>query len=336
MASQQQGPPRAPSPPRHEPPRQYQDSQPQRPPPPPHRGLSTSPKGPQPGPAPFHQGPLHHPQQLPPQHASSQQGPLEPSRSAYGPQSSNAASSSNGMPGSASHTPLPPYPRQPELQPEIRPLVNHPAPSSSGPRTPFEHHPHAAPSIASGAPPPSSAQTAADAAARERDERPGSTAPPKRVREWDDDPAGLKKPSTEEARSRLDEIKMHRPSPPDKMATPPNRSPSELRRMDDQRPTSAYRPSEATHHVPALPSMHSMTQPSPSASVIPQDEQRAPPPLPSAPQPPPVYEPAARKMEVDENYDDSGDDRSATKQESQRNSPRAPAPAAAGAMEGPA
>ncbi|KAK5175205.1 glucose repression mediator protein [Saxophila tyrrhenica] len=331
-----QGPPRAPSPPRHEPSRPFQEQQPQRPPPPPHRGLSTSPKGPQSGPAQFHQGPQHHGQQLPPQ----QQGPLDPHRQGYGPQHGNGPSSSNGMPGSASHTPLPPYARQPEMQPEIRPLVNHPARSPgglgtpAGQRTPFEYHAHGAPNIASGAPPPTSAQTAADAAAdaggREREERPGSTAPPKRVREWDDDPAGMKKPSTDEARSRLDEIKMHRSSPPDKMATPPNRSPSELRRMDDQRPTSGYHPSEATHHLPALPSMHSIAQPAPTGSAPPQEEQRAPPP---PPQPQPVYEPAARKMDVDENYDDSGDDRSATKQESQRNSPRAQAPPAGGAIE---
>jgi general transcriptional corepressor CYC8 len=127
-----------------------------------------------------------------------------------------------------------------------------------------------------------------------------------------------KKPSTEENRSRLDEIKMYRPSPPDKMATPPNRSPSELRRIEEPRPTSAYHPSEAAHHPPALPSMQHIAQPSPRASAPPQEEHRAPPP----PQPAPVYEPAARKMDVDEDYNDSGDDKSATKQESQRNSPK--------------
>jgi general transcriptional corepressor CYC8 len=252
----------------------------------------------------------------------------------YGPPAPNGAPSSNGMPGSASQTPLPSYARQPDQQqPEIRPLVNHPGTSSGGPRTPFEHHAQAAPGIASGAPAPSSAQTAADAAARERDDRPPSAAPPKRMREWEDEPSSSKKPSTDESRSRLDEIKMHRSSPPEKMATPPNHSPSELRRLDDQRPTSAYHPSEAAHHPPSLPSMQSITQPSPSASAPPQEEQRAPPP---APPPAPVYEPAARKMDVDENYDDSGDDKSATKQESQRSSPKAgngAAPAAVVAAE---
>ena len=224
------------------------------------------------------------------------------------------------MPGSVNQAALSSFGRQPEQQPEIRPLVNQPVPSPGGqyPRPAYEHHPNAAPNIASGAPPPSAAQTAADAAARERDERPSSTAPPKRPREWDEDPNAVKKLSTDESRSRLDEIKMHRGSPTEAMGTPPNRSPSELRRTDEQRPMSAYHPSDAAHHPPALPPMHSITQPSPSTSTAPQEDQRAPLP---PPQPAPVYEPAARKMDVDENYDDSGDDRSATKQESQRNSP---------------
>ena len=148
------------------------------------------------------------------------------------------------------------------------------------------------------------------------------------MREWEDDPSGIKKHSTEEGRFRLDQIKMDRPSPTEKMGTPPNRSPSELRRMDEARPTSAYHPSEAAHHLPSLPSMQTITQPSPRASAPPQEEHRAPPP------PAPVYEPAARKMDVDENYDDSGDDKSVTKQESQRNSPRpangGPTPSASG------
>jgi hypothetical protein len=155
-----------------------------------------------------------------------------------------------------------------------------------------------------------------------------------------------KKPTTEEGRSRLDEIKVQRHSPSNnKLGTPPIRSPSELRRAEE-RPASAYHPSEAAHHPPALPSMASLTQPA-RMSAPPMEEQRAPPPpltkppqsqasgqsnpppqsqsVPPQPQATPVYEPAARKMEVDENYDDSGDEdkRSATKQESRRNSPRA-------------
>jgi glucose repression mediator protein len=181
------------------------------------------------------------------------------------------------------------------------------------------------PQIAGGAPPPSNAQYAADAAARERDERPSSTAP-KRIREWEEDQS-VKRPATDETRTRLDEIKLQRQSPqPLKVSTPPNRSPSEMRRMDEQRPSSTYHPSEAAHHPPAppapqsLPSMQTINQPSPPRmSAAPrEEEQRAPPP-----QPTPVYEPAARKMEIDDNYDDSGDDdKRSTKQESRRGSPK--------------
>lgn len=121
--------------------------------------------------------------------------------------------------------------------------------------------------------------------------------------EWDEDPnaATQKKPSTEETRSRLDEIKMQRP--PSSPSTP------------------AYHPSEVAHHPPAgtaaLPGVQSITQ--------------------SPRTPPVVYEPAARKMEVDENYDDSGDDgQSATKQESRRGSPKSiPAAAAVAATTAP-
>ncbi|KAK4540645.1 hypothetical protein LTR36_008976 [Oleoguttula mirabilis] len=338
---QQQQPSRQPSPPRQEMPR-FQEH-PQRPPPPSHRGLSPSePKGIQSAvAAPYQSGPPHQPQQQPmPPHqmAQHQLQPMvqqEPPRGPYGMPSS-VPPPANGMPTSANHTPLPPYARQPEPMqhhPEIRPLVNQTGPSTPRgqyARTPYDHHPNAAPGIASGAPAPSAAQSAADAAQREREERPSSTAPTKRPHEWEDERSmgSQKKLSTEESRSRLDEIKMRRPSPPEKMATPPHRSPSELRRMEDPRPMSVYHPSEAAHHLPSLPSMQSITQQPSAMSAPPQEEHRAPPP----PQPTPVYEPAARKMDVDENYDDSGDDKSATKQESRRSSPKAmnggPAPVA--------
>jgi general transcriptional corepressor CYC8 len=67
--------------------------------------------------------------------------------------------------------------------------------------------------------------------------------------------------------------------------------------------------------------MQTIAQPSPRTSAPPQEEHRAPPPPQPQPQPVPVYEPAARKMDVDENYDDSADDKSA-KHESQRSSPK--------------
>lgn len=311
---------RGPSPPRQETLRPYQE--PQRPLPPAHRGLSPSPKNQQSTP---HQSAAAtmppHPGFGTPGHPQ-QQAPA-PGQPLFG---QSGGPPPNGVPPPTSHTPVPPFNRQQSPRPEIRPIVNNPAPSPGGgfPRTPYEHHASSGmPQIASGAPPPSNAQFAADAAAREREERPSSTAPPKRIREWEDDQS-VKRPATDESRSRLDEIKLQRQSPqPLKVSTPPNRSPSELRRLDEQRPSSTYHPSEAAHHPPAppsLPSMQTIAQPSPSrASAPPQEEQRPAPPPPAAP----VYEPAARKMEVDENYDDSGDDdKRSAKHESRRSSPK--------------
>lgn len=335
---QAQGVARQPSP-RPDLPR-YQEH-PQRPPPPPHRGLSPTSKPPQSGPAPY-QPAAPHPgmQGLPSQQLQAHLPQQEAPRPIYGPPPpSSGPPTQNGVPGSTTHTPMPQYARQTEPQPEIRPIVTNAAPSPGGhyARTPFEHHANpAAPSIASGAPPPTSAPTAADAAARERDDTASSVTSSKRHRDWDEESSMsvTKKATTDESRSRLDEIKMQRPSPPQKVATPPNRSPPETRRMEEPRPASAYRPSEAAHHPPSLPPMQSIAQPSPRMSAAPQEEHRAPPPptpapaATPAPPPPaaaaaPVYEPAARKMDVDENYDDSGDDKSAVaKTESKRSSPR--------------
>ena len=336
MASRQPSPPRDPM-------RPYQE--PQRPPPPAHRGLSPSPKNQHS--TPYQPAPLNQLPQHPPYGAHQGPPPQLPMQGAppFGGPPSSVPPPPNGMQAPAGQGPMPPYTRQSSPRPEIRPLMNTapPTPGGTFPRTPYEHHANPiTPQIANGAPPPSNAQYAADAAAREREERPGSTAP-KRIREWEEDQS-VKKPATEEARSRLDEIKMNRQSPPHKVATPPNRSPTELRRLEENRPPSTYRPSEASHHPSSLPSMHTISQQQPAqpmasqqpvqppqqpspprASAPPQEEHRAPPPSvqPVAPQQAPVYEPAARKMEMDENYDDSGDDdKRSAKQESRRNSPK--------------
>ncbi|KAK6436946.1 glucose repression mediator protein [Oleoguttula sp. CCFEE 5521] len=327
-----QGPPqqppmqsRQPSPPRAEPIRSYQE--PQRQPPPAHRGHSPSPKNQHS--TPFQQGPLSGP----PQHMQGYGMHQEPSHGGppFGPPV-NAGPPPNGMQSSQGPPPLSGYGRQPSPRPEVRGIITSAAPSPGGtyPRTPYEHHANATPQIASGAPPPLNAQYASDAAMRDREERPGS-AVPKRIREWEDDPSSSanKKPATDEARSRLEDIKMHRQSPPHNISTPPMHSPSELRRLDEARPSSAYHPSEAAHHAPVLPSMHSLPAPPVQEvrkSAPPQDEHHAPPPPPPAAAPvplPQVYEPAARKIEVDENYDDSGDEKRSTKMESRRASPKA-------------
>lgn len=309
-----QGPPtqppalqqRQPSPPRQD----LRYREPQRPPPPAHRGLSPSPKGQQSTPAAYgashHQPPMHHAH---PQHQPVLQNKpyAHPIQQAPPPQ-------------------VPTYARQPSPRSEVRPLMGTPAASTNNnqyPRMSYDHQ-HT-PSSGSNGPVHHQAEPL-----RDREERTSSVAP-KRVREWEDEHHnGIKKHSTDDARSRLDEIKMHRPSPPQKLATPPNHSPSELRRTEEMpQPPSTYRPSEAAHHPPpAQPILAPVTQTSPPRSVAPQEEASAPAPPPqstiAATPTPAVYEPAARKMEVDENYDDSGDDekRSSTKHESRRGSPR--------------
>ncbi len=109
----------------------------------------------------------------------------------------------------------------------------------------------------------------------------------------------------------------------------------DMRRAEEQRHTNeSYHPSEAAHHHPAASAMPNhlppMQQgPSPMQNIL----HDGPPPGPAAPKdyaqderqrmdhpppihPPPIHPPppateperAARKMDVDENYDDSGED----------------------------
>ena len=137
-----------------------------------------------------------------------------------------------------------------------------------------------------------------------------------------------------------------RNSPGDRKPASPGRSPGELRRQEDQRRANEhYHPSEAAHHPPSLPSMHpgpgQQMQQSPHMGAPmsgPPSATSGGPPLPgsnvgvpSQVQTPtkeerdrdlmgrerdgPVpgsrrdlHEPAARKMEVDEDYDDDGED----------------------------
>jgi general transcriptional corepressor CYC8 len=117
-------------------------------------------------------------------------------------QSYGQASSNTHTPLSANQNPLPPYARPSEPPAELRPL-NPPAPPSSVhyPRTSYDQHQSSVPSIGSGHLPQTGAQAGAEAAAREREERPSSTAPPKRYREWDEDNnMAPKKASTDESR----------------------------------------------------------------------------------------------------------------------------------------
>lgn len=178
-----------------------------------------------------------------------------------------------------------------------------------------------------GPPPPPMGETAV----RGADDRPASVGP-KRMREWEDEPS-VKKQANDENRARLDEMRPRRPSTPPRDAY--RRNSSESRRVEDQRraeeprrpdeprhPNDAYHPSEAAHHTQT----HSVGAPShlppiqqglsPMQGVVhektpvatPKEER--PPPIAA----PPVAEPerAARKMDVDEDYDDSGEDEKKT------------------------
>ncbi|KAJ5907704.1 hypothetical protein N7495_000386 [Penicillium taxi] len=234
--------------------------------------------------------------------------------------------------GPPSNGPAPTYHRPFTPPTEIRPLRDE-RPSSPGSGYPHQqfHHgpsapnpPSASTGIASGAPPPASALAAAEAAARDREERPSSAM--KRGREWEAESGPVKKQANEESRARLDDQNSRRASPPARLPSPgemQRRSSSEARREDARRANENYHPSEAAHHPPTLPSIQTMP-PQTGASLPPMTEVSATvsngpssaapsantpvkeePPRPEAPL---SHEPAARKMDVDEDYDDEIED----------------------------
>ncbi|PKY01407.1 putative transcriptional corepressor Cyc8 [Aspergillus campestris IBT 28561] len=247
------------------------------------------------------------------------------------PPSHERAPSAASAPGGA----LPPYQRPFTPPSEIRPIRDE-RPSSPGSTYPHQqyHHGPSVPvqtagstGIAGGAPPPASAMAAAEAAAREREDRPASAM--KRGREWEADAGPVKKIANEESRARLDDQMTRRASPPNRMPSPgviQRRSSSEARREDQRRINENYHPSEAAHHPPTLPPIQHMPPHGSGPSLPAMNESSGPPPSngpPSGPpsttqvqvkeepargEQPPAHEPAARKMDVDENYDDDGDD----------------------------
>jgi glucose repression mediator protein len=304
------------------------------PPGPMRRGLSPSPKTHHVAPNPYHPAPpqltpqasqaqLPHHQQQPSQ--QQQPPPNRISNPNYGPHAGSVPpppppppTGLHGPPNQGGPPPhMPPFGRMGgSPPPEVRPLVENRAGSPrNGYQGPYQHHadPSAGGGIASGAPPPASALVAAEAAARERDDRP-PTVPPKRHREWEDtEHLGPKPPSNDEKRQKLEEPHSRRPSPPmHRMSSPqvPRQSPQDA--PDPRRFNDGYHPSEAAHHPPSLPSMN---QPQPLAP---------PPRMTETPKQERVehHEPAARQMDVDENYDDEGDDVKPSVPKSERSSPR--------------
>ncbi|KAI1921605.1 glucose repression mediator protein [Ophidiomyces ophidiicola] len=221
---------------------------------------------------------------------------------------------------------MPPYGRPFTPPTEIRPIRDD---RPTSPRSIYPHpqyHQGPAPSqngggIAGGAPPPASAIAAAEAAQRERDERPPSSM--KRGREWEPESGPVKKVANEENRSRLEEQPGRISSPHE----PRRRSSSEVRREEQRRAHDNYHPSDAAHHPPSLPPIQHMQTQAPKIAAGPEgpaNVQNAP----ISGLPPSAMntgngvneererkeaahlqlEPPARKMDVDEDYDDDGED----------------------------
>ncbi|KAL8797152.1 MAG: hypothetical protein Q9195_000619 [Heterodermia aff. obscurata] len=258
--------------------------------------------------------------------------PSQPPQRQPGP---NGIDSSIGSGYHGAHGPIAPYGRGNSPPPEIRPITENRPPSRGPnyPRQPYQHHPDPAQpgGIAAGAPPPAAALAAAEeAAARDRDDRPAAGF--KRMIDTDEDhKMPHKYPANGETRRHLDDQHHRRPSPPDRQSSPrarPNsprgrqpsprirhrHSSSEARHEEQRRADENYYPSEAAHHPPTLPSMHQ--QPPPPPEHLPpmsegaRDDRRD------------AYEPVARKMEVDEDYDDEGEDDKRAVNSGGRNSPR--------------
>ncbi|KAJ6125688.1 TPR-like protein [Penicillium sp. IBT 18751x] len=255
-------------------------------------------------------------------------GPLPP---APGGAPAPAPAGSNGGAASSSAAP---YHRPFTPPTEIRPIRDE-RPSSPGSTYPHQqyHHGPSAPTpggnstgIASGAPAPAAAAAAAEAAARERGEdRPTSAM--KRGREWESE-GPVKKQANDENRARMDDQNARRVSPPARLPSPgemQRRSSSEARREDARRANDNYHPSEAAHHPPTLPSIQNMPPHSSTGPSLPPMAEGSAPPSngpPSAPpsantpvkeeaprpEAPSSHEPPARKMDVDEDYDDEPDE----------------------------
>ncbi|KAI5466869.1 hypothetical protein BGZ63DRAFT_398500 [Mariannaea sp. PMI_226] len=188
--------------------------------------------------------------------------------------------------------------------------------------------------------PPGPPSAVADAAVQRLDDRPASVAAvgPKRLREWEEESIA-KKQANDENRARLDDMRHRRPSTPPRDSYRRNSSEArradDVRRADEQRrgeeprrpdesrhPVDSYHPSDAAHHPPNhapgpnhLPPMQqgppslSGVHDKPSAAPTKEERTQSLDHTPaSRPAPPAETERAARKMEVDEDYDDSGED----------------------------
>ena len=322
--------------PRQEPMRQYQE---------PHRHTPIRRASP---PAPLsHNAPITYsaPQSLPQPQPSVSQPPASnripnPNYGAPDPGLRLGTASNQIGPG-----PSVPYGRGDSPPPVIRPIaeIRQSSPGPNYPQPPYQHHPNTSQSvgIAAGAPPPAAALAAAEAAAKAEREGPisGPMTGFKRGHESDDEyKVPNKHPTNGESRSRLDDIRHRRPSPPDRKPSPRprpgsprgraqspygrpvsppvrhSRSSSAARREEQRRADDNYHPSEAAHvHPPTLPSLHQPPPNEPTQTPVSEtgrDERRD------------AYEHPSRKIEVDEEYDEEGEDEKRKEGSGGRSSPQ--------------
>ncbi|KAI1506475.1 hypothetical protein F5X99DRAFT_364330 [Biscogniauxia marginata] len=302
-------------------------------------------RGPSPGPPTQYGPPLPGPQQPPPpaQGPARVTNPnYTPAPSSMAPTNGPP----NGAP--PPHPLMPYRPGSPRSESRPMHDNRMPSPKSAYPQhqPPYAHHPEPGmpSSIESGVPLGPKGPLGPEL---HRDDRPPSVAS-KRRREWEDEPSikkpaneenrsrmqeiGHRQPSTpprDPYRRSPDAIRFEEQRRMEEhRRVEDQRRVEELRRAEDQRHANEnYHPSEAAHHPPAhsvppnhLPPMqqgpspmqgliHEVPQPSPAPKDYPPDERQR---LdhPPAPAPPRMDEPerAARKMDVDDDYDDSGEE----------------------------
>jgi hypothetical protein len=165
------------------------------------------------------------------------------------------------------------------------------------------------------------------------------------MREWEDEPV-MKQPA-DEKRQRLDEQHVARPpsvpmrgngSPPHPQTGFEAEAQARHQVEKQHRVNESYHPSEAAHHAPSLPAINQQPNPSPQAQHLPRMSEA----VKEEPRREIVHEPAARRVEVDENYDDDEEEKRpapvapvSSAPESKRDSPKSatgvpgPEPAAA-------
>lgn len=169
------------------------------------------------------------------------------------------------------------------------------------------------------APPPLPLQThqVSDGMPRDIHDRPPSV---KRHRDWEAESGPSKKAANEENRARLEENTPRRTSPPGRVATPGSshrRSSSEIRKENQRIADQNYHPSEAAHHTAPLAAASAQSQSShvglqtPQTPHVQQNPSRASNFDTVKEERKELTEGPARKVQVDENYDDDGEDEKA-------------------------